>query len=797
MIKKIFLFLSIIIPFVAPAQLGVGNWKLHSSFSGVNDIVETPSKVYYVSDNALFSYDKEKGETYSYNIANKLNDNKVTRLFYNKDGKYLAVVYESANIDLIYENGKIVNMSDIKDVPMSITRTINDVSFHDGKIYVATNFGLVIFDDKKHEVIQSGNYNRNVEIAEIVNGYLMLVSEYDYYWIPLDSRINSLDNFEKKGRSVVKYTHPLGNDKFAALCGNYNLLRIYESDMKKGHLNVVKELNTDFMSDFHYMSDGSCYAVTAKDLYVISPSGEVTVNHLPAMFEGDCVGAWNGMKSVWAGNSQGIGNYKIDDGNVTVISDRYIPEAMTVKKVGRLYVSPSEKIYAASYGSSHNLNAFKDKYNELYHVNIINDGEIRDVTPVEFDVQCRNNASLTSLPYGFKDGYDIVEDPSDPDAYYVGSIWDGVYRIKDGKQTHKYYKDNSTLVEVLPDYALRALSMDFDRRGNLWVGCHVKSGDNYTVHMLTSDGLKKSKTTAADWEKFKFGDYRGERDFKVKACRKSDMIFIFSGEYDAELIAYDTKGTTSTSDDTWRIWSSFIDQDGKTYSYNYIYSICEDNNGRVWIGTNDGVIEITRPGDATNPDMRINHIKIPRNDGTNYADYLLDSQNVYAIAVDSSNRKWLATETAGVYYVNETGSEILNHYDIDNSILPTNTVYAIACDPHSNSVYFGTEFGLVEYSSTAAPASDDYSDVYAYPNPVRPDYTGWITVTGLMENSLVKITDAAGNVFFQGRSEGGMVTWDGCNNSGQRVKTGVYYVFASQNESGQSSGAVTKILVVN
>ena len=135
---------------------------------------------------------------------------------------------------------------------------------------------------------------------------------------------------------------------------------------------------------------------------------------------------------------------------------------------------------------------------------------------------------------------------------------------------------------------------------------------------------------------------------------------------------------------------------------------------------------------------------------------------------------------------------------LENSSLPSNTIYSLACDPNSNSVFIGTDVGLVEYSSTTAPASTDYSNVYAYPNPVRPEYTGWITIKGLMDNSLVKIADAAGNVFYSTISEGGMVTWDGCNTDGQRVKSGVYYVFASQSEEGNSgTGAVTKILVVN
>ena len=121
----------------------------------------------------------------------------------------------------------------------------------------------------------------------------------------------------------------------------------------------------------------------------------------------------------------------------------------------------------------------------------------------------------------------------------------------------------------------------------------------------------------------------------------------------------------------------------------------------------------------------------------------------------------------------------------------------VACNPNGNDVLIGTPEGLFVYSSDSAPAQDDYSSVYAYPNPVRPDYTGWITINGLMDNSLVKITDAQGHVVWQSKSEGGMAIWDGCDASGNRVRSGVYMVYASQNASGDSSGAVTKIVVIN
>ena len=244
---------------------------------------------------------------------------------------------------------------------------------------------------------------------------------------------------------------------------------------------------------------------------------------------------------------------------------------------------------------------------------------------------------------------------------------------------------------------------------------------------------------------------------------------------------------------------TFVDQDNKEFTFNMVddyLCLFEDSNGRLWVGFSQGVFIIPNPADFKGATVKIQRIKVPRNDGTNFADYLLESENVLAIDEDSMGRKWIATANSGVYLVSENGTEIIEHFTADNSMLTTNTVYDVACDPNSNAVYFGTVDGLFRYNSNAAPAAENYSDVYAYPNPVRPDYTGWITIRGLMENSLVKIADSAGQVFYQGRSQGGMVTWDGCDASGNRVKTGVYYVFASQSDGSDSSGAVTKILVV-
>jgi hypothetical protein len=277
------------------------------------------------------------------------------------------------------------------------------------------------------------------------------------------------------------------------------------------------------------------------------------------------------------------------------------------------------------------------------------------------------------------------------------------------------------------------------------------------------------------------------------------MMAFCRGIWGQTIVFINQYNTADINDDQVIYATSYVDQDSKTLTFDHIIALTEDQKGRLWVGTNKGVFEITDPTKISSDVVTVNHLKVPRNDGTGLADYLLDALSISGIAIDNANRKWISTTTSGVYLVSEDGDEILEHYDTNNSILPSNKVTAVACDPNSSSVFFATEAGVLEYNSTASPASENLNEVYAYPNPVRPDFTGWITVTGLMDNTLVKIADSAGNVFFQGRSEGGMITWDGCNSNGDRVKTGVYYVFASHGTSSDSGSesCVTKILVIN
>ena len=276
--------------------------------------------------------------------------------------------------------------------------------------------------------------------------------------------------------------------------------------------------------------------------------------------------------------------------------------------------------------------------------------------------------------------------------------------------------------------------------------------------------------------------------------KSSDIMLYADGEFGGNLTFINNGGTLSSTV-TSRSYSNLIDQDGTTYSWNNICSMAEDNNGAVWVGTTNGVVSLN-PSAAFSTGFAVNHIKVPRNDGTTLADYLLDGLQVNAIAVDGANRKWLGTDASGLFLVSSDGSSIIQSFNTSNSPLLSNKVYDIACDPNSNAVYVTTAGGLQEYQSDSAPSQYDFNDIHAYPNPVRPDYLGEITITGLMENSLVKIADASGNVVRQLKSTGGTATWNGRDDSGERVKSGVYYIMGSSSDSSTGKGGVCKLLIM-
>ena len=188
---------------------------------------------------------------------------------------------------------------------------------------------------------------------------------------------------------------------------------------------------------------------------------------------------------------------------------------------------------------------------------------------------------------------------------------------------------------------------------------------------------------------------------------------------------------------------------------------------------------------------------MPRNDGTNYADYLLSTIDITTIAIDNANRKWIGTKGNGVYLISSDNMVEEKHFTTSNSPLLSNNIYCITIDDNTGIVYIGTDNGLCSYQSEATKPNEEMNsdNVWAYPNPVTPEYRGMITISGLSQNSDIKITSSNGSLVAEGRSQGGSFQWDGNDLKGNRVASGVYMVNTAKNDG--TKGTVCKIVIVN
>ena len=263
------------------------------------------------------------------------------------------------------------------------------------------------------------------------------------------------------------------------------------------------------------------------------------------------------------------------------------------------------------------------------------------------------------------------------------------------------------------------------------------------------------------------------------------------------MLVINTNGTIDTQkDDQHRFISTFSNQDGTSYSPNLWYCAVEDLDGAIWVGNTAGIFMTTTPDEVFNSDFYLTQIKVPRDDGSGLADYLLSNVSVKCIAIDGANRKWVGTTDNGVYLISADGLECIHHFTKDDSPLISDAINDIAINGETGEVFIATDAGLCSYKGDATDPEPTLvsSSLKVFPNPVNPDYTGDVHITGLAYNSDVKIANAAGKLVYEGTSNGGQFTWNCCYATGKHVSSGVYYALCTDAEG--KKGACAKILII-
>ena len=742
-------------------QAQVGAWKTYMAYHQATIVVETPHLVFGVYDGSLLSYNPEDGEIRTYSRQQGLNDTDITQMAYHPEAKALILIYRNANIDIFLGENDVYNLSFVKDYPYIQDKTINNLEITGDYAYISTAFGIVVVDVKRKVVKETYRFGFYVYSVCQNDNYLYAATSEGVKRGLLSTNLIALENWESYGLNAesFKSIHKIFffKDRFVFRF-EWNQVHYLDSEGEMhsfGYTNVrnMKILNDQLVlitsRDLYFYSDFSTYTRVSRSAYSI-----------------DCI---NSKNQYWlASGEDGLTGFtKLPNTSEYNITASEIKVNSPKRNLNAYMTFEADKLLITGGGRG------ADRFNVEGTLMVYEDGKWYNFNDKEI-------AEKTGLPC--LDFMSVAVDPLDPNHYYVGSWGEGLYEFQNNEFVKLYSSNNSSLQTAIEgnNRFIRVDGLVFDKDNNL-----------YMINGNVTNGLSIF-LNQKEWKNFHYRPLATYVPNKILiSSNNQKWINILRGE--AGIMVLDEKGTIGdASDDQYAFSGNFVDQQGNDVKASAYLSMAEDHNGLIWVGTDNGPVYFTSAGQV---DQGICYRMISA-DQYDEGYRPLEGIRITAIAVDGGNRKWMGSAGSGIFVVDQSkGSEIeITNYTAENSFLLSNTINSIAIDGKTGEVFIGTDRGLCSYRSEAIDPNPNYSDVYVYPNPVRPANHSQVVITGLMQNSTVKITDMAGNLIKEGVSMGGQFLWNCADRTGAIVKAGIYLVFATTPDGNQ--GVVTKIMVI-
>lgn len=819
--KSLFILVAAISALFTSVKADItADWKMYMPYDEwPKQLIETPNRVYMLSrtfdestiypsrmvkSHSLFYYDKQGDEIKSINERANSNGNAVSCIAYNPKDKYLVVAYTDCNVDFIYDDGKVYNVPAVKIATIPGVKEINSVTIDQNAnvVYLATTFGYISLDGKRHEVAESRNYGENIsQVGKTGDKIIMVVDGKILYAPASDKRYNITDYTEIADSPAVAAVMPIVNGKFFAYTpGIPGNLYVYSPD-EEGYTWKNTYSDPQFWN-FQNTTDG--YIVTGHAriykanndgnvIYITRPESEASRPAVSLSFE-----------DFWTLTTQkGLRKYSNKD-NWKLEKDYMRPNAPATYIASSATYHPTYGMLVGSNGPDHAFSELDQR--TLANVSALKGGFWKEYGPKY------TNPGLLPFPYNF---FGIAIDPKNPKYIYRGSVLEGMMRINledpndifvlgnpaclnAGSKNYIKVVDNLTSWSRICFFTTPQFTAD----GTMWTVYNNHDKEQAQLWYWTAAD-RAASTSAATYRPMKKIDIpkftSSNQNVMIMLSKNPTMSVIGGFGGLGSFIIYDHRGTPdNTSDDRYVFYNTPIDQDGSTVSFLNINNVAEDpETGVVWILSQRGLFTVN-PATAFDNPNQVNRIKVARNDGTNLADYLLNEINVNHMSIDGEGRKWFGTSN-GLVCTSSDGRTILGEFTVENSYLPNDNVFATAYNPENNSMIVCTDSGVVEMfpSGSGSGSSGTESKMRVYPNPVEPDYYGWVRIDNVADGSLVKITDSKGGIVKElGPVQGGSVEWDVSGLNNKRVSTGVYYVMVSPGSAGGNT-EISKILVLN
>ncbi|MDG2433489.1 T9SS type A sorting domain-containing protein, partial [Flavobacterium sp.] len=386
-----------------------------------------------------------------------------------------------------------------------------------------------------------------------------------------------------------------------------------------------------------------------------------------------------------------------------------------------------------------------------------------------------------TIPYdkvlGAKSMVRLTINPADENEVYASSFFSGLLKIVNDVPTLLYNQNNSgleTITYLGPNYFdVRINGAAFNKSGDLWV---TNSRVNNGIKVLRANG---------QWQKY-------ATDKILSASEDNSFSRMVIDRNGVKWMGTNRDGLLGFNDNGLVFKKVTAGPDTGNLPISDVRALTIDTKNQLWIGTTKGLRVLTNVGSFQTDEQPATRAIIIEDDGL--AQELLFEQFITDIVVDGANNKWIGTADSGVFMVSPNGQETIYHFTANNSPLPSNVINDIDINGITGEVFIATAKGLVSFKGVATKANDDLSNVYAYPNPVRPGYVGTVKIAGLIDKATIKITDIQGNLVFETTSEGGTIEWDTTAFGKYKVASGVYMIFISAQDGIETT--VKKVMII-
>lgn len=764
--KLAFFAASFLIIFKCAAGIGTWDWRTHLSYHNPEKVVTAFGKIYTLCSGSIYSYDPEDTSVQTFDKVNTLSDSKIVQIAFSASENALLIIYHNGNIDFLYEDNDIFNLPDYKISDIS-DKTVNDIFIYNQYAYLSTNFGVVVLNTLKKEISRSFSFNNRVNSTFISGQTLYCATTEGVFLGNLSDNLLDPLNWRKTNSYYFNKIFEFDNQLLAL--STDNKVWFLNSDGSMGSQTLITGIS--------FLSFSNRNLIIKKNSDLVIYNTIDTYRQFALNDKSISSASFDGAVYWITYTHSGLNGYKIVNNSLVNIVHEIIPDSPRRNYFNYMDFSQDGRLFVV--GGSLNYSGIDYEGTVM----ILNENSWSYFSENVKEKTGLNYINLTSIAWN--------SDNENENQYFVGSARHGLYEFRDGDFYKLHTYNNSGLTTIIPSNPKNYVSVDglkYDTQGNLWM---LNNEVDTIIKVLKKDG---------SWIGLYYPEIKRLPTFKQILFDSNGFIWINSSRYKAGLFCLNINGTLDdTSDDTHNfIGPSLTNQDGVSEVINDLFFIDEDLTGTIWIGTDRGVFTLKNPIDFINNSNPVfSRIKIPRNDGTNSADYLLNGIYTTAICIDNANRKWVGTQNNGVFLLSEDGRETILHFTTDNSPLLSDNILSIEIKRETGQVYFGTSAGLIEYGGDATKPVTvlSESNIKVYPNPVTPYNNDIVTITGLSGNSDVKIINSKGSLVYRGISNGGTFIWRCTDKSGKRVSSGIYFALISNQNN--TIGAVAKIAIIN